>query len=312
MRATGRLLGRFLDSILTMGKALTRRDAKLRRLSWVLPLVFALPWPARATVAEWLGRGLARLSPLPFRIAQNVGAFFPDLPKDEVKRIAHRVPGQLARTMVEILSGDEFLKSVRDTPLAGPGVEALERARAARQPVVLATAHFGNYEVARLALLGRGYPLAAVYRPLADPELNKRYMTAMQAAGGMLFANDPTGMRAAFRHLKGGGMVGILMDVMRGRGVPVPFFGRTVRTITALADLALRTQALLVPIWSIRDADRGRFHVQIDAPIPHNDPVIMTAALNKALEAVVRAHPEQWLWWHRLKETHLGTFVEAA
>jgi KDO2-lipid IV(A) lauroyltransferase len=63
--------------------------------------------------------------------------------------------------------------------------------------------------------------------------------------------------------------------------------------------LALRCNALLVPIYGIRRPDGLTFDTIIEAPVPHTDKMTMTQALTDSLDARVRAHPGQWFWVHR-------------
>jgi Kdo2-lipid IVA lauroyltransferase/acyltransferase len=273
-------------------------------ISGAAATLLALPYPLRAPLAQHLVGLAARFGPLPDRIAQAVHHFRPDLPTAEAARIARAVPGNLARMAIENLSGRAFARQVEDSPIEGPGVAALEAARAAGRPAILVTAHFGNYDAARAALLARGYPLAAVYRPFPDPVLNARYVKAMLTVGEPMFATTREGVGGMVRHLRGGGMIGILIDLDREEGVLLDVMGQPTRTVLTMAQLALRHDALLVPVWAIRQPDPRRFVIRIDAEVPHSEPLAMTQALNDAFSTVVRAHPDQWLWWHNRRRSH--------
>ena len=94
-------------------------------------------------------------------------------------------------------------------------------------------------------------------------------------------------------------MVGIVAD-QHVQGAPyLNFFGKPARTALSAAELALRHDALLVPIYGIRQPDGLSFEIAVEAPIAHSTPQEMTQALNDSLEARVRAHMDQWLWIHR-------------
>ena len=67
----------------------------------------------------------------------------------------------------------------------------------------------------------------------------------------------------------------------------------------ASRELAIRYDALIVPVAGIRQPDGLSFKVEVGAPIPHSDPASMMQALNDDLELLVRAHMEQWFWVHR-------------
>ena len=65
------------------------------------------------------------------------------------------------------------------------------------------------------------------------------------------------------------------------------------------AELALRYGADLIPFYATRRPDGLDFDIELEAPVPHSDPVTMTIQMNQSLEARVRAHPGQWFWIHR-------------
>jgi KDO2-lipid IV(A) lauroyltransferase len=101
------------------------------------------------------------------------------------------------------------------------------------------------------------------------------------------------------RHLRSGGMLGMLIDQHMGHGAPLTFFGKTALTALSAADLALKYDALLVPTYGIRGPDGLSFTIVVEAPIPAGTPEAMTQALNDSLEALVRRHMDQWFWIHR-------------
>jgi KDO2-lipid IV(A) lauroyltransferase len=86
----------------------------------------------------------------------------------------------------------------------------------------------------------------------------------------------------------------------------VPFFGVPVGTISAVAVVAKRTGAPVLPVVNYRDPVRGRYVVEIHPPLAwktHEDPDFEiaqnTAHYSEVLEGHIRQYPEQWLWTHR-------------
>ena len=275
----------------------------------VLALVLALrvlPLGLRVRVAGWIGQHLiAPLTPLPRKIAAAIRHFLPDLPDADVRRIARRVPGNLARMVVEVLSARDLATLAATLPIEGPGLVALDDARIQRRPVILVSAHFGNYDAWRLALIARGLPVGGYFKELGSPALNRHYLAAVHASGQPMFPDTGEGRKAMIRFLRQGGMLGILMDLDRPHGVMLDFLGQPTRTVLSMADMALKYDALLVPIYGIRTPEKPGFRVVVEAPIPASDARTMTQALNDSFGARVRQYPEQWVWWHnRRKKSH--------
>lgn len=266
----------------------------------IIGLGLALPYRWRVPLTGWVvSRLLAPLAGYRGRIRENLARIRPDLPRAEVNRLVLAVPDNMGRTLAEIYSGAEFVSHIKDIPLEGPGVATLVTARAENRPVVLVTGHFGNYDVARAALIARGYRVGGLYKPMRNRLFNAHYEQAIMALGKPLFPRGPKGLADMVRFLKSGGMLGLVMDQHMHHGEELTFFNVPAMTATSAADLALRYSADLIPIYGIRQPDGLSFRIQVGVPIPHGDPRDMTQALNDNLESLVRDHMDQWLWVHR-------------
>jgi KDO2-lipid IV(A) lauroyltransferase len=273
------------------------QDRFLRGLIWGL---MRLPYRFRVPLCGWaVSHIVAPVAGYRQRIRDNLAHVLPDLPADEVERITKAVPDNVGRTVIEIYSGPEFIAHAVSHPLTGDGVAALEQAHKADRPVILVTGHFGNYDASRAALIARGYRVGALYMPMANPYFNAHYERAIGNIGRPLFPRGKKGLGDMVRHLRSGGMLGMLIDQHMGHGAPLTFFGKTALTALSAADLALKYDALLVPTYGIRGSDGLSFTILVEAPIPHGSPEAMTQALNDSLEALVRHTPDQWFWIHR-------------
>jgi KDO2-lipid IV(A) lauroyltransferase len=273
------------------------QDRALRGLIGALML---LPYRWRVPLCGWaVSRIVAPVAGYRARIRDNLAHVLPDLPRAEVDRIVRAVPDNVGRTVIEIYSGAEFIAHAVSHPLTGGGVQALEDAHRQGRPVILVTGHFGNYDASRAALIARGYRVGALYMPMANGYFNRHYERAIGAIGRPLFPRGKKGLGEMVRHLRSGGMLGMLIDQHMGHGAPLTFFGKTALTALSAADLALKYDALLVPTYGIRGPDGLSFTIVVEPPIPTGTPEAMTQALNDSLEALVRRHMDQWFWIHR-------------
>lgn len=273
------------------------QDRFLRGLIWTL---MRLPYRLRVPLCGWaVSRIVAPVARYGQRVRDNLAHVMPDLPEAEVKRLVRAVPDNVGRTVIEIYSGAEFIAHAVTHPLTGAGVAALAEAHAAGRPVILVTGHFGNYDASRAALIARGYNVGALYMPMSNSFFNQHYEAAIGSIGRPLFPRGKKGLGEMVRHLKSGGMLGMLIDQHMGHGAPLTFFGKTALTALSAADLALKYDALLVPTYGIRGPDGLSFTIVVEAPIPHGSPEAMTQALNDSLEVLTRQHMDQWFWIHR-------------
>jgi KDO2-lipid IV(A) lauroyltransferase len=273
------------------------QDRALRALIWGL---LRLPYRVRVPLCGWvLSRVISPIAGYDRRIRDNLALVLPGLPEPEVRRITRAVPDNVGRTVIEIYSGAEFVARALQNPLTGPGVAALEEAHRLNRPVILVTGHFGNYDASRAALIGRGYRVGALYMPMANPYFNAHYVRAISGIGTPLFPRGRAGLGDMIRHLRSGGMLGMLVDQHMRHGEELTFFGQEALTALSAAELALKYDALLIPTYAIRRADGLSFDIIVEAPIPRGSPEAMTQALNNSLEALVRQHLDQWFWIHR-------------
>ena len=65
------------------------------------------------------------------------------------------------------------------------------------------------------------------------------------------------------------------------------------------AELALKYDAVMIPVYAIRQPNGLDFEIVMHDPIPHSDAETMTPAINDGLEGLVRQHMDQWFWIHR-------------
>jgi Kdo2-lipid IVA lauroyltransferase/acyltransferase len=271
------------------------QDRLIRALIWCL---MRLPYSVRVPLCGWvMSRLIAPVAGYRRRVRENLAMILPDLPASEVARLTRAVPDNVGRTVIEIYSGPEF--TARAGTPHGAGLAALDAAHAARRPVILVTGHFGNYDASRAALIARGFRVGALYRPMKNTFFNAHYVAAISRIGTPLFPRGRAGLGDMVKHLKSGGMLGLVIDQHMNHGADLTFFGVSAQTALSAAELALKYNALLVPTYAVRQPDGLSFDITVEAPIPPGTPEAMTQALNDSLETLVRQHLDQWFWIHR-------------
>ena len=272
----------------------------------VLRLALALPYETRV---RFTGRAVSALiAPVAGwrrRIRRNLALAEPGLDAATRERIVRAVPDNVGRTLIEIYSGEEFVTRARDSQIGGPGLPALEAARAEGRAVVLVTAHLGNYDAVRGKLSREGYPMAALYRPMENPAFHEHYLEAISTIAEPVFPTDAKGISALVRHLKEGGIIGIVADVASRKAPILSFYGQPAHTPLSAAEWSIRYDAALIPIFGIRQPDGFTFRIHVAAEIPKGDPKAMMQAYNDEVERIVRAHPDQWFWIHNRWKTHV-------
>ena len=273
-------------------------------LKAAIGLALLLPYATRVRLMGWLtSRVFSPIGGFRKRVRQNLAHVMPDMPEEQVRTLCRAVPDNAGRTLIEIHSGQEFVARAIKAPIEGPGLARLEAARAEGRPVILVTGHMGNYDAVRANLIHRGYNMGALYRRMSNPYFNDHYVRSISEIGTPMFEQGRKGMVEMVRHIKSGGILGILTDLYYGAGEPLDFLGQIAYTSPITAELALKYNAALIPVYGLREPDGLSFRIVAQDEIPHSDARTMTQAVNDGLSELVRAHPEQWFWIHRRWKT---------
>ncbi len=257
----------------------------------VLAAARTLPYAQRVVLIGWMTRRfLGPLAGFRGRAMGHLAYIWPDLPEKRRADIADASLDNLGRSVIEQYSAPDLIARAANWQPHGEGWLATEAARKARRPILFVSGHFGNYQAFRSAMNQRGYNMGYV---------NAHYEETMHAFGGPAFARGRRGVAQFVRHIKGGGQCAILLDQYFADGVRVDFLGKPAPTALTGAEIALRHDAMVVPIFARRCENGLDFDILVDAPIPHDTAEVMTRTISDAISRRVHETPEQWLWVHR-------------
>lgn len=266
-------------------------------------------------LAEGLGAGAGGLAggPLGIRrsvVEANLRMAYPGAPDAwirETARAAYRHLGREAAAILRLsrLDPEEVVRRTETR-----GWEELQEALGEGKGVILATGHYGNWEIAAAAVAARGVPISAIVKRMGNRLVDAR-LEALRRRLGVETIEMHQAQRQVPRVLRRGGVVGIVADQdARRSGVFVPFFGRPASTHRGTALFALRLGAPVFACTARRLAGREvRYEVSgYRVPVRSTgdleaDVAGLTGRLAAALEADVRAAPEQYFWFHRRWKT---------
>ena len=239
------------------------------------------------------------------RVAErNVAAAFPGRTPAERRAIVRSAFAHFGRLLFAML---KFSTLTPEAMLARVEFEGEERVRAAYahgKGVLFVTGHFGFWELQAMVHALKLPPMAVLARALDNQRLNTLLEDIRTRTGNTVIYRQGT-IRRAMRLLANGQGVGILIDqhIMSRDAIYVDFFGRPAATTSAVAALALRTGARVVPLFAL-PLGGGRYRMIYEHPV--EPPADSADALHEftqrctdVLEMYVRRHPELWLWMHR-------------
>ena len=254
-----------------------------------------------------LARGLGRLAYYLVPRIRSVGfanldlAYGDGLSRAEKRRILRASVDNVALVAAEFVHMTACARAGFAGQVRIAGLEKVDP----QNGVLFVGGHLGNWEWMGPAFGSRGNKVAEVVRPLDHPRLND-FVDAFRGANHVRTIPKDAAGAEVLRLLRAGWTMGILIDqAPRENGVPVEFFGAPCWATAAPALVAARARVPIHLIAMIRQPD-GRYVMEVHPPVPLVRTGDFTADLAEntqrcqaAFEAVVRAHPEQWLWFHR-------------
>ncbi len=287
-----------LTSLLT--KAASKIASLLPKvLLWQLGRVLAFLW--------WDVLRLRR-----FTLLRNVTIVFPKMPKEERQALVKKSLCWMGYNFFEILQIPSFTQARLSKEVRFEGLENFAQAKAQGKGTLLLCMHIGNGDAAVAYMSLFGMEVSLITKKFKNKTFNDVWF-GLRARNGTKFI-DAHGRETAFqilKALKNQNSVAFVLDQFMGRpfGLPTKFFGKTTGTAYGLALFALKTGAPVITATTYRDENFNTF-ITFGEPIK-TDPEIentqdkdlqmlrMTEKYNQALEKIILAHPEQWMWVHR-------------
>ncbi len=280
---------------------------------WLLVrLLGVLPRPLARAAGIALGQAVRLLHGRLSRVGmRNLQLAFPEMTEPDRRRIVRGVFTSLGRLLAEVCRFPLYTRENVSQVAVYDGLENFLAAEQRGKGVLFLTAHLGGWEVGSFAHSLYGHKLHIVVRPLDNPYLDaliRRYRTLH---GNTTFDKQDFA-RGLLSAMKAGETVGVLMDtnMTPPQGVFVDFLGHLACTASGVARVALRTDAAVVPAFTIWDEKLGKYRIRFDPMLDlvrtgndAADVVANTALFTKAIEGYVRSYPAQWLWVHRRWKT---------
>lgn len=283
---------------------------------WPAPVAYALFRPLGLLVAwatRWRDRSRARRRR---GVQRNMRLAFGDALDDRGRRaLVHAYGRHLAWLVLEVLRMRRLTPRRAARMVDARALDTVRALLAEGKGVIVASGHFGNWELLSYAAGLMGFEQVVLARPLPEPGL-ERWIREHRGRSGHKVLSKFGGMWPLKKTLDRGGVVGLNVDENARDGLFVPFCGVLAGTNATVAHLQRVSGAPIVVLTCNRLAP-DRFKVSCWAvirPRPGGDKAAEAARVmtevTRAFEAALRAYPEQWLWSLRRWETRPEGEVE--
>lgn len=277
---------------------------KVRLLSGLVLEAFikaalSLPYELRIRLVGWVIVNLfSFLAGYSNKSIKNIQIAWPQISRRSARIIARKSSNNFGRTLIEIFSADEFQYRLSGNVLEGPGVQQLINDAKNDRPIILISAHFGNFDAIRSIISSRIKAVGALYRPLNDERFNKFWEKALSTISRPIFPSNRRGLADMISYLRAGNIIALLVDQRAKGGEVLSFFEKPALTTLSPAQLAKKYDASLFPVFSIRNKDGLTHSVFIFNPIQKGEPDVMMQEFNHLLQTFVSDFPDMWFWAH--------------
>jgi KDO2-lipid IV(A) lauroyltransferase len=237
---------------------------------------------------------------------KNILIAFPDLNEKSINEMIERMWKNIGRIFGEYIHINKFsIIDQKKIKIVFANKNNFELLKKNNKPVVFFSGHFANFELMAKCLQELGFNIGAIYRPLNNIFLNpimefirKKYICPIQIEKGS------NGTKKLIKHISTNSPLALMIDQRLSSSIRVPFFNQPASTTTTPAQLAIKYDALLIPVF-LKRLEKTNFEFFIEEPLIINrtsdydkDIFNITQIMNKKIEEFIKRDPAHWLWSH--------------
>ena len=237
---------------------------------------------------------------------KNILIAFPNFNEKSINEMIDRMWKNIGRIFGEYIHINKF--SIIDNSkkkIVFTNRDDAEILKKNNKPIVFFSGHFANFELMAKCLQELGFDIGAIYRPLNNIFLNpimefirKKYICPIQIEKGS------NGTKKLIKHISNNNPLALMVDQRLSSSIRVPFFNQPATTTTTPAQLAIKYDALLVPVF-LKRLEKTNFEFFIEEPLITNrtndydkDIFNITQIMNIKIEEFIKRDPAHWLWSH--------------
>ncbi|WP_103620557.1 lipid A biosynthesis lauroyl acyltransferase [Campylobacter concisus] len=271
-------------------------------------LIFILPSSLQNLLAKFLAFAFMKLKKKRFHVVMtNLDlAFGETKSKEEKLEIAKKCYYNFAKYLgINFILNQNTTKQKILKQVVFKNEHFLLDAMKSGKPIIVTTAHFGQWEIFGLAVAARFGASSVLGRKL-DSSVMDKILRANRAQFDVELIDKDGGAKDILKALKARRIVGILVDQNTAPkdGIKVQFFGKDVLHTPAASVLAQKTNALIINAFIYQKGENLNeicFEEPIDISTFDKEDAVQKATQMQcsACEEMVRARPEEYFWFHQ-------------
>jgi KDO2-lipid IV(A) lauroyltransferase len=230
-------------------------------------------------------------------VLKNLDIAFPEKSKDEKIKIAKNTYKNFLTFFEDSI---EFNKNPDNIKIKIKGEQYFKEALNSNKPIILMTAHFGNWELMPKFIYKKYQtPLAIIMREIENPKINKFFKKIRGNNEGIKTINRKKSAREIIKAIKKENRIlGILIDQFtRNKNAPkIKFFQQTVFN-PAISKLAKSLNAIVIPIFIYKENNEYIIEFKTGKTFQENIEKF-TQWQATEIENMIKKYPDKYYWFH--------------
>jgi KDO2-lipid IV(A) lauroyltransferase len=257
-------------------------------------------------LGEIIGKYFGPLLRKKIIVKKNILIAFPNIDETSINQIIDGMWKNIGRTFGEYIHINKFsLLDNEENKIVFINKNNLQILMNNSKPIIFFSGHFANFELMAKCLRELQFNIGVIYRPLNNIFLNpimefirKKYICPIQIEKG------PTGTKKLIKHISTKNPLALMIDQRLSSSIRVPFFNQPATTTTTPAQLSIKYDALLVPVF-LKRLKNTNYEFFIEEPLVvkktnnyEKDIFNITEIMNKKIEEFIKVDPTSWFWSH--------------
>lgn len=241
----------------------------------------------------------------------NLKMCFATLKDDEIERLIKKNYYNFALFGAEFLLNQNTTKEQILSKISFENEGLFNSVLSQNRPIIVQTAHYGNWELFSLAMAARYGAVSIIGRALDSAKMNE-ILSANRTRFDIELIDKKSAVKQALKALNNRRLLGILVDqnTAKNEGLECEFFGKKIMHTHAASVFASKSGAIIIPAFIERDESKDDsfkivFYNPIDMQVLSQNHSkegalrLATQAQSDATAAQISKKPDEYFWMHK-------------
>lgn len=241
----------------------------------------------------------------------NLKMCFATLKDDEIERLIKKNYYNFALFGSEFLLNQNTTKEQILSKISFENEELFNSVLSQNRPIIVQTAHYGNWELFSLVMAARYGAVSIIGRALDSGKMNE-ILSANRTRFDIELIEKKSAVKPVLKALNNRRLLGILVDqnTAKSEGLECEFFSHKIMHTHAASVFASKSGAIIIPAFIERDESKDDsfkivFYEPIDMQVLSQNHSkdealrLATQAQSDATAAQISKKPDEYFWMHK-------------